>query len=299
MHKSAAPWLIEGLLPAGVVTGLIGAPLSGKSSLAFHLARAVGTGNGFAGRALNGGPKQVLWISAEDGWAEEMQQRGERGWEWLDVVPDEAVDLLMVTDGDRFEFVKWWDRLADDMVAAGDYGLVVVDHLLGFTTSRSSEGIDRPQSIGPFMTALGQLARQTGCAVVLIHHENKSGGAMGSVNFGVRTRETITVKRNKRTGSATVYVEGNRISPYRITFNVLKPTICELGSIPDTDALSVAKGANPKEDVSKSGRQKAALVEALRNAPDDMTQRATVQWLRTERGFSESESTLLRRLRSL
>ena len=224
-HKSSSlPWLIEGFLPAGVVTGVVGAPLSGKSSLAFHLAKAVGVGEGFAGRKLHGTARKVLWISAEDGWAAEMQERGERGWTWLDVVPEESVNLLMPSDNDRLDFVQWWGKLADEMNKAGDYGLVVVDHLLGFLTSRSSEGIDRPQSMGPFLTALGQLARSTGCAVLLIHHENKSGGTMGSVNFGVRTRGTIAVRRNKRTGGVSVSVEGNRIKSLHYSVQNFAPS---------------------------------------------------------------------------
>lgn len=297
--KSEAPsWLIEGLLPAGVVTELSGSPLAGKTSLAFHMARAIGEGKEFIGKKVNGGAKKVAWISVEDGWAEEMLQRGEKGWPWLDLVPEESTELFMVSDKSR-EWADWWSKLTEQM-KGDDYGLLVVDHLLGFTTSASNEGIDRPQAVGPFLTVLGALARETGVAVILLHHHNKSGKSMGSVNIQARTRASISLTR-QASGTVRAAVKSNRLSPYTIYFDYLRPLEYQLTEKKEEKAPAAKKATPaPKQDPEvtyTAARVKRDMASAPASAKK--SQRAMAIWLKEKKKYTMADRSLRRMIQDI
>lgn len=297
-QKKEVPWLIEGLLPAGVVTELSGSPLAGKTSFAFHMARAIGEGKEFIGKKVKGGPKKVAWISVEDGWAEEMLQRGERGWSWLDLVPEETAELFMVSDTSK-EWADWWSSLAEQM-KEGNYGLLVVDHLLGFTTSASTEGIDRPQAVGPFLTILGRLAKETGVAVVLLHHHNKSGKSMGSVNIQARTRASISLTR-QASGKVRAAVKSNRLSPYTIEFSYLRPLEYQLAEKNEEKAPAVKKAAPAPKQEPEVTYTTARVKRDMASAPESAkrSQRAMSIWLKDKKKYTMSERSLRRTIQEI
>ena len=297
--KTEAPWLIEGLLPAGVVTELSGSPLAGKTSFAFHMARAIGEGKEFLGKKVKGGAKKVAWISVEDGWAEEMLQRGEKGWPWLDLVPDESTELFMVSDTSK-EWADWWSSLAEQM-KEGNYGLLVVDHLLGFTTSASTEGIDRPQAVGPFLTILGRLAKETGAAVVLLHHHNKSGKSMGSINIQARTRASISLTR-QASGKVRAAVKSNRLSPYTIQFDFLRPLEYQLTEKNEEKAPAAKKKTDPAPKEEPEITYTTARVKrdmATAPAAAKKSQRAMSAWLKDKKKYTMSDRSLRRMIQDI
>jgi hypothetical protein len=315
-RTESTPWLVEGLLPSGVVTAISGAPLAGKTSFAFHLAEAVGLGTEFAGHKVVGGPHRVAWISSEDGWAAEMSQRGDTDWPWLMAVPQEVSQLFMVTDGSPDTFTQQWRELTEVMKEQGDYGLLVVDHLLGFATTRSGKGIDRPEAVGPFLAALGQLARETGCAVILLHHTGKTGKPMGSTNISARVRAEITLSRRERDGHVVARVKSNRLTPFALHFSVMKPHQYELTTtdtgrkgIVEAPKVAPAQTTPRKGQKARRGRSRASkgqrrdswdsLATDAAAAPSGLSQRDLAGWLKANKGYQASVETIRARLRAL
>lgn len=156
---TAPGWLVEGVLPAGSFAVLYAPEASGKTFVALDLAASVSTGTRWQGRAVTRGP--VVYIIAEGGqrfdvrleaWRRARQQQ-DTGIGGI----DKPVRLESASIGKLIEQVK------DNRPA-----LIVFDTLarcLGEEndTAAMKEAID----------AVDQLRKETGAAILLLHHPGK------------------------------------------------------------------------------------------------------------------------------
>jgi KaiC/GvpD/RAD55 family RecA-like ATPase len=159
-------YVIKGLLSAGDVGAVIGAPGVGKSLFAPRLAYAVAQGAEVFGRRTRQG--NVLYVAAED----------ERGME-------NRVKVLAMDHGDADEFglVKGVSNLLPGspdlkellrVVRERKPSLVVID-----TLAMAFPGIDEntAQAMGLVVSAARSLTKW-GAAVLLVHHDTKAGDGL-------------------------------------------------------------------------------------------------------------------------
>lgn len=151
-------WLIEDFWENGSV-GIIGAPSkSFKSTFALNLACAVATGKPFDGRKVKQGA--VLIIQGENNLS--MEQHKIYAVTGCETPPP----IYFVDDNITMEQVY---RLENDIRELGVKLLIIDPMYLLF----GSGDINRHQDIVERLEMLTRLSKNTGCAVMLIHHSRK------------------------------------------------------------------------------------------------------------------------------
>lgn len=150
-------YVIEGLLPLGGTAILAGRPKGGKSTLALNLALAVARGEPFMGRATR--PGSTLYVALEGargGWKRELSRMGASADDDFSICIDRAPD----------DAVAW----LRNEVELRKPRLVVIDTMQRLL--RVKDGND--YAMGSNATdAVIELARQTGAALLLLHHSGK------------------------------------------------------------------------------------------------------------------------------
>ena len=169
-----AEWLIQDFLPKASFAVLFGPPSVGKSFLALSVALAIAAGRDWLGRDVKGGP--VIYIAAEGFGGLKLRVSALLLHSEYDVKtecaflnrpinflePDEVQALIKVIQEARLE-----------------PALIIVD-----TLARSFVGGDEnsAQEMGRFIDGVETVKRETGAAVLVIHHtgKNEQRGARGS-----------------------------------------------------------------------------------------------------------------------
>ena len=154
------PWRCEGIAADGYLTVLAGRGGEGKSWMALALACGVARGRPTAGIRCEQGT--ALIFDAENG--PKLIARRLRA---AQVSADLAVQPVDA-GGLRFSQDLDWMR---EMIEREGASLVVFDSLRVLSSGAKESDADEME---PIITRLKQLARDTGAAVVLIHHRGKS-----------------------------------------------------------------------------------------------------------------------------
>jgi len=250
-------YLFDGLIPTGCVTLLVGKAKCGKSTLAFHMAHTLGESRDFAGYPKNPAiGKKTLWISVEGGWQHEIIDRETPGWEnWLWVLPSEvSSQMLLQPNSDNWR--KKWVEVTEAIIDDGEFGLIVVDHLLGLIAP-SGKSINDDSAVTQVMTVLNAVAQRTGCAVVLLHHRSDKRGngnpILGSSAIAAMARATMQLsERTKTSGQQTINVNSNRAGGQIDIEIVQTPTTFEV-LLAEQGALLTDPPPKVKSEVTTSG----------------------------------------------
>jgi len=163
----------DGLLVAGSLTLFSAREKSGKTLLSTDLACAIACEQPFLDRAVACRP--VVFVALEEN-TRDVRQRfldrldGQRGVP-LYVLPANGYDDTVF----RIDSAESMGALVA-MIHEFDAGVVIVDTMREAHRQRENEGDD----MGPLMRPLRQIAHDTNCAIILLHHQNKSGGSRGS-----------------------------------------------------------------------------------------------------------------------
>jgi len=166
-------WIVPGYLPAGL-TLLAGPSKFGKSVLSLQLARAVAEGGEFFGQKAEQCP--VLGIFLEDPPKRLKVRMTMQGWE-----KDNRADTMT-----RSDFLQeigtlkggGLDKLTE-LIDTGSYGLVIID-TLGMAIADQSDYKEYGEMICQ-LSGLQTLAGERDISIVVVHHHNKQGEALGSV----------------------------------------------------------------------------------------------------------------------
>lgn len=200
VSPEAVRWLWRGYIPLGGLTLLDGRPGQGKSTIALELAARVSTGaampDGTPG--LVGG---VVYLSREDDPATTLRPRAEAA----------GADLarIAILDGRATETAEAGQvsRGATEAVTLGDVDilreavrtvgalLIVIDPVQSYL----GHGVDahRAEEVRPVLDGIAMLAREAGCAVLILRHLRKSAAdaaidrGWGSVDFGAAARSML------------------------------------------------------------------------------------------------------------
>jgi hypothetical protein len=164
-YSGIIPWIWEPFLAEGTLNLLAAFMKTGKSTLASALAVAIAKGKPFLGFPVQ--KAGVLLLALE-----EHPRDVSRRFQAFGV---EGGDELWVHTGSLWNSTENLDSLRTFILSVG-IKLVIVDTLTKFWRVRdenSNAEIDREVS------PLVELARQTGAAILLVHHERKAGGDEG------------------------------------------------------------------------------------------------------------------------
>jgi len=191
-------WLWQGFVPRGMTTVFTGLPGVGKSTIIYDLiARTTREGSA------------ALVVTAEDHLAAVVRPRLEVAAADLDAVHVYTVDLTLPDDVE----------LLHDIVVKRSAALVMLDPLVAFIGDNVNT--HRDHHVRRVLAPLGDLAQDTGAAVVVVVHSNKGTASdpllriSGSVGFGGAARSVVVAADDPQD-------EGRRI------FGCVKSNLAEL-----------------------------------------------------------------------
>jgi hypothetical protein len=158
-------WVWEEFLPEGGLAGLIAKPKVGKTTNTYELAVKVAQGLPYLGRATRCGAVLILAL-------EEHRREVKRRLIHLGADQIEAIHLHvgpLADSPETFQQLKQY---------IGQHGivLVILDTLNSFwSVQEENDAVDVTQVLKPLLA----LARESGAAVLLLHHARKSEGEHG------------------------------------------------------------------------------------------------------------------------
>ncbi len=174
-------WLIAGYIPAGTVIGLIAGGGSGKTLLTYDLIKAIATGQSWNGfRATQ---TKVLIVQTDEQFLDTKERLEIANYQ-------EAISAGTVFLLEKWQFTQF-RRLAK----------FIKDHKIGFcaidsftSTNRRSNGEEKDSSYASCIYDLRDLASETKCSFLVLHHTNRAGGSRGTTAFEDNVSETWFLK---------------------------------------------------------------------------------------------------------
>lgn len=170
--RTPKTWVVDHLLAAGSVNIFYGEGGSKKTYSLIDCAVCVATGTPWLDRKVT--PSPVLIVDEENG-PDRMAER-------LSMVlrghyADEATPVKYITLA-QFDLRQPADVNALQLlIQQAGARLVIIDSLVDVMPGADENSV---KDVQPVFLSLRKVAETTGCAVVLIHHANKSGGYRGS-----------------------------------------------------------------------------------------------------------------------
>jgi RecA-family ATPase len=165
---TSRPYLIKKLIPRTGLTVIWGAPKSGKSFLAFHLAMHVAPGCDYRGRRVQQGPVVYCAFEGQGGIpARKEAFRLRYLTEHAEKVPFYLQDLTLDLVNQRGELI------AEIQAMLGKTPPVLVELDTLNRSLRGSENSD--QDMGAYINAADAIRETFECAVVIVHHCGVAG----------------------------------------------------------------------------------------------------------------------------
>lgn len=177
------PWLMGHWLLRGEVTVIIAPGGTGKSTIGNAIALSLASGRPLLGKPLPRGA-QAAWVyNLEDG-REELDRQLSAAAMFYGIGPDDCAERLLVDSGldqplctatddrDGFALAEEVFTQLEGTIRARSIAVVTVDP---FVSSHQAQESDNG-AIDAITKRWKRLAKNTGCAVVLVHHTKKLGG---------------------------------------------------------------------------------------------------------------------------
>jgi hypothetical protein len=192
-------WIWRGRIPRGKLTLIPGDPEQGKSTVAFDIAARCSRGKKMPGALKPHEPMSVILMTAEDGLGDTVVPR----------LLAAGADLQRIhaivarKHDDEYEaplsFPEDIDVLREE-IQRTKAELVILDTLNAFLTGRADS--HRDHHVRRALHPLSMLAEETGVAILIIHHLNKSPGGVplnrvgGSIGVIAAVRAALLVARD-------------------------------------------------------------------------------------------------------
>jgi archaellum biogenesis ATPase FlaH len=185
-------WVWYPYIPYGKITVVQGDPGEGKTTFVLALIALLTQGKPLPEEETGAVPINVIYQTAEDGLADTIKPR------LLSVGAD--CERVLVIDENEIELTLSDERLEQAIRQTGSK-VIVLDPIQAYLGG--DVDMHRANEIRPVMKRLALLAERTGCAVILIGHMNKMGGAksayrgLGSIDIRAAVRSVLVVGRVK------------------------------------------------------------------------------------------------------
>lgn len=268
-------WLWRPYLPRGKITIIQGDPGEGKTTFVLALTALLTRGFPMPGGGSPAPPMNVIYQTAEDGLADTVRPR-------LDALGADCSRVLVIDEGER-ELTLDDNRLAQAIRQTGA-GLAVLDPLQAYL----GNGVDmhRANEVRPIFKRLGQLAEQTGCAIVLVGHMNKMQGAksayrgLGSIDFRASARSVLLVGRSRDDDEQRIVVhDKSSLAPEgpAILFSLNSEASFHWDGFCDATAGELLSGSGPS--ATKTRQAERLLLDLLAGgemASDELLGRASM-----------------------
>ena len=242
-------WVVDDRIPSGGLVLLAGKPKAGKSTLARSLAYCVASGTPWMGHHVTVGP--VWYLALEDKRSElrrHFLQMGATGQEPLWIFAGDAPAGTMA--------------MLEERAKTEQPILIIVDTLQRLIQAKDmNDYAEVTTKFAPLLT----LTRQTGAALVAVHHAKKFGEGMDAVLGSTALSGSVD--------NIFVLSWGERdraLQSYQRIGDHMEATVVELDQ--DT-GLMVTKGSKRLVDINRAAD---LILEALREEPNAQQER----WLR-------------------
>jgi archaellum biogenesis ATPase FlaH len=174
-------WLVAGYIPVGTVIGLIAGGGSGKTLLTYDLIKAIATGTNWNGfRATQ---TKVLIVQTDEQFLDTKERLEIANYE-------EAISAGTVFLLEKWQFTQF-RRLAK-FIKEHNIGFCAIDSFT--STNRRSNGEEKDSSYASCIYDLRDLASETKCTFLILHHTNRAGGSRGTTAFEDNVSETWFLK---------------------------------------------------------------------------------------------------------
>ena len=208
IEQTSVEWLWFPYIPFGKLTIIQGNPGEGKTYFAMMLTAACTNRKTFPNMEEIE-PFNVIYQTAEDGMGDTIKPR----------LIEAGADLsrVMVID-DTEEALTLSDDRIEKAVRQNHVRLVIIDPMQAFIGA--DVDMNRANEVRPVFRKLGMIAEQTGCAIVLIGHLNKSSGTqstyrgLGSIDIMAAVRSLIFIGKVKKDPTTRVLLhEKSSLAP--------------------------------------------------------------------------------------
>lgn len=184
-------WLWKPYLPFGKLSVLQGNPGEGKTYFAMHLAAACTNGK-LLPNMERVEPFNVIYQTAEDGLGDTVKPR------LIEAGAD--LDRVLVIDDSDVQLTLSDERI-EKAIVENNVRLVIIDPIQAYLGA--DVDMNRANEVRPIFMRLGQVAQQTGCAILLIGHLNKAAGmqslqrGLGSIDIAAAVRSVMFIGKLK------------------------------------------------------------------------------------------------------
>lgn len=184
-------WLWKPYLPFGKLSVLQGNPGEGKTYFAMHLAAACTNGK-LLPNMERMEPFNVIYQTAEDGLGDTVKPR------LIEAGAD--LDRVLVIDDSDVQLTLSDERI-EKAIIENNARLVIIDPIQAYLGA--DVDMNRANEVRPIFMRLGQVAQQTGCAILLIGHLNKAAGmqslqrGLGSIDIAAAVRSVMFIGKLK------------------------------------------------------------------------------------------------------
>ena len=243
VQASSIDWLWYPFIPYGKLTIIQGDPGDGKSTLVLNIAARLSKGEGLDVEMKPIEPMNVIYQTAEDGLADTVKPR-------LELAGADCSRISIIDESEKS--VSMVDERLEEAIMKQQAKLLILDPIQAYLGGGTD--MNRANEARDMTKKLGALAEKTGCAIVLIGHMNKGGGAkaayrgMGSIDFFAVARSVILVGRieGQEQMRAVIQIKNNLAAfGHGKAFALEEDGFCWLGDY-DITADEVLGGIVPK-----------------------------------------------------
>lgn len=185
-------WLWYPFIPYGKLTIIQGDPGEGKTTLVLNIAAVLSKGQGLDEHMKPEQPLHIIYQTAEDGLADTVKPR-------LEKAQADCNNIFVIDETDVS--LSMLDERIEQAILKEKAKLMILDPIQAYLGAKMD--MNRANEARDMTKHLGQVAEQTGCAIVLIGHMNKNAGGkvayrgMGSIDFFAVARSVLLVGRVK------------------------------------------------------------------------------------------------------
>ena len=208
VELTSVEWLWFPYIPFGKLTIIQGNPGEGKTYFAMRLAAACTNRKPLPGMEVLE-PFNIIYQTAEDGLGDTVKPR-------LMEAEADLEKVLVIDDRDTPRTLA--DERIEKAIRENHARLVIIDPVQAFLGA--DVDMNRANEVRPIFRSLGDIAQDTGCAIVLIGHLNKAAGTqstyrgLGSIDITAAVRSLLFIGKLKDSPTTRVLIhEKSSLAP--------------------------------------------------------------------------------------